>query len=765
MNNKREKSAKQILTFIFAISFLFVFIAGTLQNLSRLTYAADDPVGGTGTSSTAWYDDAIALDAGCAEFTVSTADDLAGLSQLVNGGNSFDGKTISLINNISLSVYTSWTPIGTDSERFKGTFDGGGYKITGLTFDDPGYSYVGLFGCVDGGMIKNLSVDVEITAHWTEIGGIVGMVINEGKISNCNVSGKITTRGSTVGGIAGYVCGFSIVEDCFSTVELKKEINGSSIGGIAGQVYFGNKIKNCGFAGSITIDVNGADNTCSFIGGVAGYVGHISEVKDCYAICDITVTTTGTNTCSEIGGVAGVLETEAFIKNSYYKGNIIAHTSEKAGGIAGFVKGYSLVSGCYSSCNVSAEKNAGGIAGVLGINEYEISWGAVLNCYATGNVSASIGQAGGIAGVMFDSSEIKYCYATGVISSQSAVGGIAGIVEDNDCSVSNSVALNSHVLGVSSFGRIAGFSNGTLLNNYAIDTMQDADGQTDQWEGMVSDGKSGADISLGDAFNASFWATGSNWDDEPWDTDIWSINNGGFPKLKNIEYKYRIEFNVINGNGLLTAKVGGEEISPGDLIEEGETITFTASPNANYKVKEWKLDGNIVNGTNPTYSFTVVQDRTVTVEFEAVITNAQTPTITIQPQGPAKPISIGTDFQLEITASVTDGGTLTYQWYRSGSNGFDSGTLIAGATGRSYKPDTSDVSDYWYYCVVTNTNNSVNGEKAASEHSTSVQVQVQVRDESNPDSFPWEIVVLVVVVVLLGGGFAAYWFIFRKKKI
>ena len=60
--------------------------------------------------------------------------------------------------------------------------------------------------------------------------------------------------------------------------------------------------------------------------------------------------------------------------------------------------------------------------------------------------------------------------------------------------------------------------------------------------------------------------------------------------------------------------------------------------------------------------------------------------------------------RLEVKASVDDGGTLTYQWYKNSKNSNENGTLIQGATSSIYQPSTKTVGTAYYYCVVSNTN-------------------------------------------------------------
>ena len=81
--------------------------------------------------------------------------------------------------------------------------------------------------------------------------------------------------------------------------------------------------------------------------------------------------------------------------------------------------------------------------------------------------------------------------------------------------------------------------------------------------------------------------------------------------------KHAVTFSVEGGNGTLTAKVDGSGISSGAEVEQGKTIVFTATPDSGFHVKGWTLDGNPVNGTNSSYSFTVTKAAEVKVSFES----------------------------------------------------------------------------------------------------------------------------------------------------
>lgn len=116
-----------------------------------------------GTDNTSWYTDA-EEDAGTADkpYEISTAEQLAGLAQLVNGGTNFSGKTIKLTADIDLGN-RAWTPIGDDGWIFGGTFDGQGHTIVGLYINNSSQNQ-GLFGYVDrSAIVQNLIVTGSVT--------------------------------------------------------------------------------------------------------------------------------------------------------------------------------------------------------------------------------------------------------------------------------------------------------------------------------------------------------------------------------------------------------------------------------------------------------------------------------------------------------------------------------------------------------------------------------------------------------------------------
>ena len=127
-------------------------------------------------------------------FRVST---VAHLQQVGTRPNGSINVFYRLVNDIPLTA--SWTPLGSDTNRFNGTFDGGGHSITGL--NSSGTLDLGLFGAIgESGVVRNLRLSANITGTGTRVGGIAGT--NRGLIENSSVGGTVSGSGE-VGGIVG----------------------------------------------------------------------------------------------------------------------------------------------------------------------------------------------------------------------------------------------------------------------------------------------------------------------------------------------------------------------------------------------------------------------------------------------------------------------------------------------------------------------------------------------------------------------------------
>jgi hypothetical protein len=225
-----------------------------------------------GPGDTSWYNSASTT------FTLTTADQLAGLATLVNAIDSFSGKTIILGNNIDLSAYASgegWTPIGYyDSRRpFSGAFNGNGKTISNLTINRDS-SNIGLFGYIfNGGIVQNLGVVNASIRGNNNVGGIAGQVGYYSSITNCYSTGAVSGSSSFdggVGGIAGRVYDATIT-NCYSTGAISDSSSSSYcyVGGIAGWVYDAT-ITNCA---ALNASVTGSSSSSDYYAGrVTGYV-------------------------------------------------------------------------------------------------------------------------------------------------------------------------------------------------------------------------------------------------------------------------------------------------------------------------------------------------------------------------------------------------------------------------------------------------------------------------------------------------------------
>ena len=166
---------------------------------------------------------------------------------------------------------------------------------------------------------------------------------------------------------------------------------------------------------------------------------------------------------------------------------------------------------------------------------------------------------------------------------------------------------------------------------------------------------------------------------------------------------------------------GGTSATGSNSYAAGETVNISAgTPPAGQQFKNWTTSSagvSFANANSSSTSFVMpANDVTVTANFEAIpVVNAQTPTITSQPKN--ETVNVGDAVNLSVTASVTDGGVLSYQWYKESA-------AISGATASTYSPPTTTAGTTNYYVVITNTNNSVNGTKIATAQSSAVTVVV-----------------------------------------
>ena len=488
---------KRIFSVILALSFSLTAVpvwTGAAETVS--TYAAEEQTGEEYTGQE-----------GPGVYTISTPEQLRLLAVKVNDdGFNYAGTTFKLTRNIDVSqicaelYYKSWEPIGVNKKyQFYGTFDGGGYKITGLSMniDDTSMDYYdfhftypcfGLFGYVDG-VIQKLKVEGDISAKevagkndlGNHVGGIVGY--NIGTVKECEYDGTITTgcEVESIGGIVGYNGEGSTIEYCtyngdIEITEADSRTPSWRIGGIVGTNN--GMVVECRNTGSITSDIKEASYKIqmSEIGGIAGYAGKGSIIENCRNNSDINIKAIYPgSSVNGIGGIVGGIAEE--VKNCTNEGNITIEmgdgSSTNIGGISGSINDWDVdfikVTGCTNTGEIKAENglNVGGISG--GFGDKSVSMSTITDCINQGTVQGSE-NIGGIVGHMKNAEVIK-CYNIGAVSGNDNAGGVVGYLYEN-ATVQSCYSIGT-VSGSDDAGGVVGYlydENVTVQSCYYLDT-------------------------------------------------------------------------------------------------------------------------------------------------------------------------------------------------------------------------------------------------------------------------------------------------------
>ena len=263
-------------------------------------------------------------------------------------------------NLVSKSDLTEWKPIGARWSSYTGTFDGQGYTISGLYFNNPTSSYVGLFGSIGAnGKISNVGV-LDSYFQFSELGGGV-CGVNYGTVRDCKNTGSVR-------GLA-------------------------AIGGVCGLNEKGGIIENSFNEGT----VSGTGDNVQQVGGVCGY--NNGTIKSCYN----TASVSGQNS---VGGVCG-FNSRGIITNCFNEGTVSGQTF--VGGVCGNGCGVTTTN-CFNGGIVSGQSHVSGVCG------YDYNYdGTLTNCYylsdtAKGGINGKdvSGKAEGKSIEQFKSGEVAY---------------------------------------------------------------------------------------------------------------------------------------------------------------------------------------------------------------------------------------------------------------------------------------------------------------------------------------------------------------------
>ena len=445
---------KQKLIFLICAVLFFAATSAKLQIANAQTVWS-------GNTDTQWYDDFPNLN----DYFLSTAEQVAGLAELVNNGNTFAGRTINLTANILLNDTTNWqswdgtttglnhwTPIGRSNpsgRNFGGTFDGAGHTICGMFINITTYityvnDNVGFFGYVTGDVtIRNVGIKASFiragaypSASCGYVGALVGnMQANnysqgDANIINCFNEGTVTGYAAYIGGLVGYIMGN--VQDCYNKGNVGGIGTGSSSsrGGLIG--ISNGYITNCYNTGSVS------GSNCYRIGGLSGY-HDIFQAKDSYNSGNVSSYITSGNTSTNVSALGGLF-----------------------GGVS-VSSGYGGVINCYNTGNVTdgggGTSHYGSVGGFAGS-----AYGPITDCHNSGTVIGLGNDTGGFAG--YGSPTMINCSNSGAVSGIDKVGGLIG--------QGSSAAFDSHNSGTvygrndvgGLFGRSTGAYNGAVDHCY-----------------------------------------------------------------------------------------------------------------------------------------------------------------------------------------------------------------------------------------------------------------------------------------------------------
>lgn len=295
---------------------------------------------------------------GDGSYTVTTADGLKNVAKLVNE----EGKTdINITLDTDLTLTGEWTPIGTESQPYTGTFDGGNHTITGLKIDQSGTDNVGLIGRLgSGGKVQDVTLtEVNVTGG-TYVGGIAGQT--DGTVENCSVNGTVTGQNQT-GGIVGR--NFSTISGCSAEGTVTGNTNVGGISGLCVPNY------DTGTSSLIGSTIEGCHSTAavsgiSSVGGVVGNLGNGCSLMACYSTGNVTATITYGH--ANVGGVVGINGQGTVTACYHATGEITSSVGDRIGGIAG-CNDQGTFTACYWENNQEQGTGSGSTGGTAKVTD------------------------------------------------------------------------------------------------------------------------------------------------------------------------------------------------------------------------------------------------------------------------------------------------------------------------------------------------------------------------------------------------------------
>lgn len=521
--------------------------------------------------------------------------------------------------------------------------------------------------------------------------------------------------------------------------------------------------------------------------GLFSYTTYNAVIKN-IGLVNIDITGYG-----RVGGLVG--SNSGSIDNCYVTG--IASGIYNIGGLVGVNDGE--INKSYASVTVIGEEYIGGF---VGTNE-----GTVSAIYATGDVKG-YDYVGGLIGENYGT--LTNSYATGDVLGtyeDSVVGGLVGNFDGN--SIDNCIAFNNYISGGMNYtNRIAGYIDSEVTNtNYAYSNMLVYGSKTTK-----TDINNGVSIGTEELINISFLENDTNFS-QTWDfSSVWEIKNGAVrPTLIGVgnDDSQQMKTSTTDYAEAPTISINETQVN----ILEGETLDLSVTSSVQdggtlsyewYRRYEDNTDFEQLSETQPSLTetnltagvfyylirVTNTKDGVYKRESSEIIevtvssiSDAQIPQIVTDLDN-SSPVTYNvntTSNDLVVSATVSDGGTLSYQWYKV-IGGI--GTAISGEANQAYTPPTDTEGIFQYYCQVTNTNNSVNGQTVVVKNSNTATIIVEDLVHAETPTISMDIVggdgqpewtyslndmpeglVLEMNPVLDGGSLSFEWFVAQQPDL
>jgi hypothetical protein len=412
------------------------------------------------------------------------------------------GKYFELGDNIDLqgggsdNTANDWSSIGTNAKPFRGTFDGGNFKIANMSTSSA-TNNAGFFGnTTNGATIINVKMEktrVASSGSTVELGTLVGYAV-ETKIKNCHVAECEVTR-TGYAGIVGGLIGKTVqseIDDCSVTGFTVDPVGGGFVGDASGKTVIKNSSSSGkiyapngvgifgGFAGRVVdveiikcfseAEISGTNNIGGFIGTIE-MGDDVTTIVNCYSICTLLGT-------YHVGGFIGsVINSESVqgdltltITGCRASGSAIGQRGD-TGGFIGVFRGNGEIIDCIAEVHIIGTDTH--VGGFIGITESSESNDVIriTGCRSHGNIENSGNYVGGFVG-RANSGDFSDCYSWGRVKGNLYVGGFAGMFSSNatDCFA---------VATVEGHERVGGFAgevhNGTVTDCYSVGTVKGND--------------------------------------------------------------------------------------------------------------------------------------------------------------------------------------------------------------------------------------------------------------------------------------------------